>query len=211
MTNESSAHDVPVDLATIAAQLARIERKLDYVVERQRFVEEMIDEMIPVAREGLAWGTELLGDAEQKGYVQIAKELMAIADRVVETYGPGEVEQLGRHVVELLDTFKNLTQPDVLEVANRAGDVLHHADEVKPVGMFGVVRASGDQDVQRGMAIALEILKHLPARRRRGSPSARAARSFRPRRGRSACRPPGSPRSSCRWRRRSCCSPSSRA
>ncbi len=167
-------HDAPVDLSVLAAKLDRIERKLDYVVERQRFVEDFIDEMIPVGREALAWGAEILGEAEQQGYVQVALELKQIADRIVETYGPGEVAELGGHIVELLDTFKNVTQPDVLEMANKATDVLHHADEMKPVGMFGVVRATGDQDVQRGMAVALQILKHLGQARGGDAPSRHA-------------------------------------
>jgi len=169
MNRSTQTSDTP-DLAALAAQLDRIERKLDYVVERQEFVEEMIDEMIPVGREALGWGTELFGEAEQKGYFAVARELMQIADTVVETYGPGEVAELGTHIVELLDTFKNVTQPDMLEVANQASDVVHNADQVKPVGMFGVVRASGDQDVQRGMAVALELLRHLG--RARGGTSA---------------------------------------
>lgn len=174
-THTDSATDEPVDLAVIAATLARMERKLDYVVERQRFVEDMIDEMMPVGREGLAWASEVFGEYEQKGYFAVAGELMSIADRVVQTYGAGEVAELGEHIEQLLDTLKNVTQPDVLDIANKATDVLHHADEVKPVGVFGVMRASGDQDVQRGMAVALQILKHLGGAQGGKAPARHAA------------------------------------
>lgn len=182
-----------VDLATLAARLDRIERKLDYVVERQRFTEDLIDEMTPVAREALGWGTELFGEAERKGWFAVARELVAIADKVVETYGPGEVEQLGVHIVELMDTVKNVTQPDVLAVANDATDVLHNADQIRPVGMFGVARATGDAEVQRGMAIALHILKQLGRARGGASTPVRRAPAGTPVPTEAASRTTGSP------------------
>lgn len=161
MTTAATESTPAVDLASIAARLEAIDRKLDYVVERQEFLEDMIDEMIPVAREALKMGGEVLGEYEQKGYFAVGRELLAVADQVVETYGPGEVREMGGHIVQLLDTVKNLTQPDVLDVANKATDVVHHADDVAPVGMFGAVRATQDKDIQKGLGMALQILRHL--------------------------------------------------
>lgn len=146
----------------VLAALERIEAKLDYVVERQRFLEEMIDEMMPVGREALAVASEMLGDAEKKGYIAVANELMALADRVVGHYGPGEVRQLSEGIVQVLDTVRNVTQPEVLAVANEATEVLHHADALRPVGLLGAARATAsDPEVQRGLAVGLEILRQL--------------------------------------------------
>ena len=50
---------------------------------------------------------------------------------------------------------------ELFAVAEEAADVLHESDAIKPVGMVGMVRATGDGEVQHGMAIALEILRHL--------------------------------------------------
>jgi tRNA 2-thiouridine synthesizing protein E len=161
MTQPLPADTPTPDLGALYAKLDAIDQKLDYVVARQEFVEEMIDEMIPVGKEALASMVKTFAELEAKGYFAMAKELYALTDRVVTNYGPEEVHRLAENIVLLLDTVRNFTQPDVLEIANDAADVLHHADDIKPVGMFGVVRASGDTDVQRGMGVALEILKHL--------------------------------------------------
>ena len=161
MTQPLPADTPTPDLGALYAKLDAIDQKLDYVVARQEFVEEMIDELIPVGKEALGAMTAQFAEFEAKGYFSMGKELMGLADKVIENHGPEEVHRLADNIGLLLSTVRNFTQPDVLDIANDAADVLHHADEVKPVGMFGVVKASGDQDVQRGMAVALEILKHL--------------------------------------------------
>ncbi|MFT7521690.1 MAG: TusE/DsrC/DsvC family sulfur relay protein [Kiritimatiellia bacterium] len=148
-------------VVSLQAQLTRMESKIDYVVERQRYVDELISEMTPVALQVMGVASDQFGVMEEKGYFAMGRELLAMMDRVLGAYDPEDVGQLGENIVNILDTVRNVTQPDVLAVANEATDVLHHADEVKPVGPFGVMRATGDPDVQRGMAIALEILKHL--------------------------------------------------
>jgi len=148
-------HDV------LLARLDEIHTKLDYIVERQRFVEEFIDEMTPVGREALGVAADYFAELERKGYFAVARELWAITDNVVQIYGPGDVHELGEHMVTILDTIRNVTQPDLLAMANEATDVLHNAGEVEPIGPLGMVKATNDADVQRGMAIAVEVLKQL--------------------------------------------------
>lgn len=143
-------------------RLDELHAKVDYLVDRQRILEELVDEMTPIARDALGVAAGRLGELEQRGYMAVGKELMGLADRVVAAYGPQEVHRLGEHIVSILDTLRNLTQPDVLAVANEATDVLHHAHEVEPVGMFKMARATGsDEEVRRGMGVALEILRQL--------------------------------------------------
>lgn len=142
-------------------KLDAIEHKLDYVAGRQRYVEELIDELMPVGRQVMTVAGTRLVELEQKGYFAAGNELLGLVDRVVTTYSAEEIRALSDNVVGILDTVRNLTQPDVLAVANDATDVLHHASEVAPVGVFGALRATRDDNVQRGMAIALQILEQL--------------------------------------------------
>lgn len=132
VVSESSLHD----------QLAAIEAKLDYVVERQRFLEELIDDMMPVARDALAVAAVKFQALEDEGVFEDVKRLVGNAGA-------------------LLDTVRSATQPDVLALANDAIDVVHHVDDVAPVNLFGAVKATRDQDVQRGLAVALAILQKL--------------------------------------------------
>lgn len=166
----------------LLARLEAIDRKLDYVVARQRYVEELVEEMTPVAREAVTAMAGRMAEWEQRGWFAMGNELVSLFDKLAQAYGPQDISELSEHVVQIVDTIRNVTQPDVLEIANDATDVLHHADQLEPVGMLKAVRATGDDDVKRGMAVALEILKHLgraqgghPTERRPAPPKAAKA------------------------------------
>jgi tRNA 2-thiouridine synthesizing protein E len=160
----------------LIARLDAIDRKLDGIITRQRYYEDLIKEMTPIGREVVKAASGQLGELEAKGYFAVGRELLTMVDRVVTTYGAEDVHQLGEHIVQILDTVKNVTQSDVLEMANDATDVLHNADQLQPVSMFGAARATGDADVQRGLAVAIELLRHL-GRSHGGSAPARHASS----------------------------------
>lgn len=168
--------------AELIARLDALDAKLDYIVERQRFTEEFIRDMTPVGREAMTAIAARMAEWEARGWFTLGNELVALFDRVANAYGPEDVRDFSESIVQILDTVRNVTQPDVLELANEATDVLHHAEDVKPVGPLGVVGAVGDRDVQKGLGVALEILRHLgkareaaqAPRRERPAPKAKA-------------------------------------
>jgi len=86
---------------------------------------------------------------------------MQIGKRIVEGFSPGDVHQLGDAIVQILEAVKAMTQPSVLEVAANAASVVDDAADVKPLGIFGMVKATKDDDVQKGMAIMLEVLRRV--------------------------------------------------
>jgi tRNA 2-thiouridine synthesizing protein E len=166
-----------------------MEAKLDYVVERQEYVEDLVREMTPVVREAITAMAGEMTEWERRGLFAMGSELIGLFERLVDAYEPQDVRELGEHIVSIVDTVRNVTQPDVLDFANDATDVLHHAEDVEPVGPWGLARASADADVRRGMAVGLQILKHLgqvsggvPTERRVPPPSsgAPAARPQKP-------------------------------
>ncbi|MCO4746782.1 MAG: TusE/DsrC/DsvC family sulfur relay protein [Proteobacteria bacterium] len=143
------------------ARLEAIDKKLDYIVERQQYTEDFIREMTPVGREAITALAARLAVWEERGLFAIGTELLGLVDKLADHYGPEDVRELSGSVVAILDTVRNVTQPDVLEFANEATDVLHDADKVKPVGPMGAAAAVRDVEVQRGLGVALEILRHL--------------------------------------------------
>lgn len=142
-------------------RLDAIDARLSLVLERQRFVEDLVAEMTPVLREVLRSGSDRLAELEAKGWFRFGAELLPALDRVVATTSPEDLRELAAHVGPLIATLRRVSEPDVLELANEAADVVSHADEVAPVGVVGVMRAGREADVQRGLGVALEVLRHL--------------------------------------------------
>lgn len=153
--------DTPDFEAKLFARLDAMDAKLDYVVERQEYVEDLVREMTPVLREAMTSMAGEMSEWERRGWFAMGKEMVSLFDRLANAYGPDDVREFSEHVVQIVDTVRNVTQPDVLDFANDATDVLHHADDMDPVGPLGMAKATADADVRRGMAVALQILKQL--------------------------------------------------
>lgn len=158
--------------------LARIEHKVDEISARQEMIEDLYDEMVPVVREVMRTASQRLAAYEARGAFERGAALLRLIDAAMDEVSAADIDGFAANLGNLMDTVRNVTQPDVLAVANDATDVLHHAADVSPVGVFGVARASADPDIQKGLGIALSVLRQLG--RARGGVSSPAPRASRP-------------------------------
>lgn len=167
------------NLAAVMTRLDVLEAQLSYLVERQRKQEELVDELVmPVAKEALKSLTATFADAEKKGYFAFGKELLALGRRIVESSSADDVRALGDSITAILDTVRDVTQPEVLQVAREAARVLEHTDDTKPLGLFAAMRATKNEDVGRGLAVMIEVLRRVgqsvsAASRKKGEGTAR--------------------------------------
>ena len=159
------------DIDTSQRDLARpanIEGKLDLVLARleriearQRAVDELLELASPMMKVMLDGASESLAELEKAGYFAFGQELLHVLDRVVRSYSRDDVRRLGDQVVGILDTVRNLTQPDVLALVNDVASAVHDADEADPKGMWGLMRASKDAEVRKGFGVMIGILKQV--------------------------------------------------
>lgn len=145
----------------LEAKVDRLAADLALLVRHQQRQSELIDEATPIVRLAMNGATEKLQALEERGALGFARGSMRLLDTLVSAYGEDDIDELGRQLVTILDTVRALTQPAVLSVANQATEVLHHPEKVQPLGVLGLARASNDEDVQRGMAMFIEVLRHL--------------------------------------------------
>ena len=145
----------------IEKRLDRLSAQMELLVERQSKRDELYDEISPVLREVMSAATQKLDAVEKRGWFRFGGALGEVAERVLDHYSPEDVRALGGAIVSILDTVRAFTQPEVLAILGQAGEVLQHTDQVKPIGLYGMVRASRHEDVQKGMAVLLELLRHV--------------------------------------------------
>jgi tRNA 2-thiouridine synthesizing protein E len=144
-----------------SAQLEELRAQVGWLVERQRKQEEMLAEFMPIAREVLATATTKLDAIEKRGWFDFARALGGVGERILDHYSADDVRALGEAIVSILDTVRALTQPEVLAIAGETGAVLANTEEAKPIGLVGMLRASHDKDVQKGMAVLMSLLKNV--------------------------------------------------
>ncbi len=123
---------------------------------------------------GLADETELLGKQvfnftveqldkfEREGYFDFAREGWLIVERIVTEFSEEDVRALGDNVVTILNTVRNMTQPEIMALANNAvGAIQEDIPETEKVSTWALLRQLSDPKVRRGMARMMNILKAL--------------------------------------------------
>jgi TusE/DsrC/DsvC family sulfur relay protein len=150
-----------LDPTSVNARLDAIERDLAYLVRQQEKTADLFAEMTPILREVMGTATAKLDELDKRGYFAFGKEVLGLGERVVEGFAPEDVRRLGDALVGILETVRAVTQPKVLEIAGEASAVLENADQTEPIGLLGMVRATRDDDVQKGMAVMMEMMRHV--------------------------------------------------
>jgi TusE/DsrC/DsvC family sulfur relay protein len=148
------------ELAMIAERLDALTAQVARLAERPR-QDDLYDELAPVLRVVMGSAIGRLDALERDGTLAFVRELGGVGQKVLANFSAADVRQLGDAVVTILETVRTLTQPDVMRVAADAGDAIQHADTAKPMGLFGMMRATKDDDVQRGMAVMMEVLRRI--------------------------------------------------
>lgn len=119
----------------ILQRLDAITVQLDELARRQRATDDLFEEMTPIAR-------EILGTA-------IAR--LDVLDK------QGTFEVLG----ELAEVARSLARPEVLQIVADAAAAFGDAAHARPMGAFRALRATRDDDVQKGIGLVIDVLRRI--------------------------------------------------
>lgn len=121
----------------------------------------LLDEVQPIALQAFNTSVETLDRLEREGYFAFAQEGWRILERIVEEFDQEDVRALGENIVTILSTVRNMTQPEILNLANNAISAINPEEEVEDISTLRLIRELGDPRVRRGMARLLNLVKSL--------------------------------------------------
>jgi len=120
---------------------------------------------MPLGSEAFEFAVERLSDLGEKGYFTFAQGAMDVADRVVTGFTEDDVTALGDNVVLILQTIKEMTQPEIMAALHRMIEAVqlqqtHIAQEsTEPPSFFQILKQMRDPEVRRGIARGLNTLR----------------------------------------------------
>jgi uncharacterized protein YjgD (DUF1641 family) len=104
---------------------------------------------------------EQLDRLERQGYFDFLREGWGILEKIVTEFDEEDVRALGDNIVTILGTVRNMTQPEVLSLANNAVNAIQPVEQIESVSTLQLLRSLGDPQVRKGMARLLNIVKTL--------------------------------------------------
>ena len=163
---EDLSDDVTVeDAARLARSLARAIPTMEAMLVQLEAVRSLSEEVVPLASPAMATLTRTLQELEAKGYFTFAQGGAQIVDRVVTSFTEEDVQALGDNVVLILNTVKEMTQPEVMTLLQRTALTAQEVDEeiVEPPSMFALLKQMRDPETRRGLARVMTMLQTIGA------------------------------------------------
>jgi uncharacterized protein YjgD (DUF1641 family) len=126
----------------------------------------------PIANEAIIDATKKLNEFEQKGYFEFIREFGNIVDNVVTHYQVEDARMLADNVVTILDTVKNLTQPDMLRSVDNALRVFAtmEMDDIPSYSIFKVMREMNKPEMKRALGFFVTFMKNLSKNQMKNQP-----------------------------------------
>lgn len=148
------------DLARVLKKLARRLPQIEMLLDQLESIADLLEILGPILKEGMNKATDVMGELESKGYVEFAEGGLKLVDNVVTSFTREDVDRLGENVVLILNTVKELTQPEIMTFVRNTLRVTEREVE-KPVEIgYGALLAQfRDPAVRRGMALTMRVLK----------------------------------------------------
>jgi uncharacterized protein YjgD (DUF1641 family) len=87
---------------------------------------------------------------------------MYIMERIVEEFSEEDVRALGDNIVTILTTVRNMTQPEILALANNAvGAITEAPADTKPLSTLALLKEFNDPKVRIGLTRMLGMVKAI--------------------------------------------------
>lgn len=152
-------------------RLAAIEARLDTLLAHAERRDIELEPLRDLATEiGVLSGpamqslTSHVAAWDERGYLSFARSSGHIVERIVTSFDEQDVEALGDNIVLMLETVRDLTQPEILRLLRQtAGSVgnLQPVPAGSPPSTFALLGQLRDPEVRRGLARMLELLRSV--------------------------------------------------
>jgi uncharacterized protein YjgD (DUF1641 family) len=150
------------DLFFMVKRLMRNTHFIMAMFDRLEGVMGVADEVEILGKQVFNYVVEELDKMERDGYFGFAQEGWLILERIVKEFSKEDVQALGDNIVTILTTVRNMTQPEIMALANNAvGAIQEEIPETESVSTWALIRELGNPKVRRGMARMINILKAL--------------------------------------------------
>lgn len=151
------------DMLFFGKKLLRNITTMTRMFEQVESMKDFLEDFAPISRELFVDTMNTLDDFDRKGYFAFLKQISVGMDNIVTSFTVEDVRLLSDNLVTILNTIKNLTQPDMLHAINNALAVYKNIDfEVKEdQSLFSLLKELNRPESRRGLAVGLHFLQNL--------------------------------------------------
>jgi uncharacterized protein YjgD (DUF1641 family) len=159
----------PADMLRLLRRVLRNTNNIEEGLARFESMTEFISDLGPLTTGAFTKLLDTLDDYEARGYFEFAGAGLGVFDKIVTSFSKEDIDSLGDNVVHMLEIVKDLTQPEMLTVAERLLDVVQRQAQAaqlepdKPPSLIALAGKMRDPEIRMGLARALNTFKAVSA------------------------------------------------
>ena len=157
--NEIEGYVQLEDIIRVVKRLMRNTRNIEKMLDQMEAFSELTSDVMPLSEGMFLTLMTRLDDMERKGYFTFLQGGMEIMDTVVSNFTEEDVTQLGDNIVLILNTMKEMTQPEVMQLLSSTASVMREEDIPENVSILYLMRQFNDPAVRKGLARTMNVLK----------------------------------------------------
>jgi uncharacterized protein YjgD (DUF1641 family) len=148
------------DLLRLFKRLLRNTRNLEMMLDQFESASELLQDVGPLSHDAFITAMMKLDEFERKGYFTFMQGGLDMMDHIVTSFSEEDVQQLSDNVVLILQTVKEMTQPEIM---NMLSNTAHSLQDEEPVdtSIMSIFRQLNDPAVRKGLAKTLTVLKSV--------------------------------------------------
>jgi uncharacterized protein YjgD (DUF1641 family) len=153
------------DLKNLSFKVIRNLDKFSAMLSIFESAYDLMQDLSPVVREMIIDFIKKLHELEKKGYFEFFTEVFKIVDNIITHYSAEDVKLLADNIVTILDTIKNVTQPQMLHALNNALSVYQRLDldNIPEYSIWKAMKEMRTPEMKRGIGFLVTFLKNLSA------------------------------------------------
>jgi len=124
---------------------------------------DLVKEIGPIFNEVIIDFTKQLAALEKKGYFEIMKEIPPIIDNIVQGLTPQDLRDLADNIMLIINTVKDMTQPDMLKSIDNAIKMYSSMDmdKVPSYSIWKVMREMNSPEMKKAIGFGVSFMKNL--------------------------------------------------
>jgi uncharacterized protein YjgD (DUF1641 family) len=150
----------PEDLLRLLRTALRNTSRLEELFGRFESTMDFVDDAGSLTEQAFLKLLTALEAMEQRGYFGFATSGVGVLDRIVTSFTTEDVDQLGDNIVLILNTVKDMTQPEVMRMLQRTARAMdEEVDEVPKLRQL--LKQMRDPEVKRGLARLMRVMRSI--------------------------------------------------
>lgn len=153
----------PEELSELGIRLVRNIRNINTMLDFMESMTDLARDVGPIANEVVLDGTKKLHEFEQKGYFEFFREMGNILDNIITHFSPNDVKLLAENIVTILETVKNITQPEMMQTLNNAVNIYSsmNIDEAPQYSVWKLMREMNQPEMKKALGFFVMFMKNL--------------------------------------------------